>query len=87
LDIAGVDVVVNLDLPDDAQLYLHRVGRTGRAGRKGTAVSIVARQEKELIERFEKSLKLQISAKQVVHGRVFDANMKLSPERSKRPPK
>ena len=86
LDIAGVDVVFNLDLPDDAQLYLHRVGRTGRAGRKGTAVSIVARQEKELIERFEKSLKLQISAKQVVHGRVFDANMKLSPERSKKRP-
>lgn len=87
LDIAGVDVVVNLDLPDDAQLYLHRVGRTGRAGRKGTAVSIVARQEKEIIERFEKSLKLQITAKQVVHGRVFDANMKLSPERSKKRPK
>ncbi|QJW46475.1 hypothetical protein HA075_11935 [bacterium BFN5] len=46
----------------------------------------MARQEKDIIERFEKSLKLHITAKQVVHGRVFDANLKLSPERTKKRP-
>jgi superfamily II DNA/RNA helicase len=42
LDIAGLPVVVNFDLPRSASDYTHRVGRTGRAGEPGLAVSFVS---------------------------------------------
>lgn len=41
LDIPGITHIFNLDLPEDPQVYIHRVGRTGRAGQSGTAVSIL----------------------------------------------
>lgn len=72
LDITDVDYVFNLDLPEEAQVYLHRVGRTGRAGKKGTAISIVAPWEIEQLQRYEQMFKIQIAAKQMSHGKVFD---------------
>jgi ATP-dependent RNA helicase DeaD len=42
LDISGITHVVNYDMPDNAEEYVHRIGRTGRAGRKGTAITFVA---------------------------------------------
>lgn len=53
LDIENLDLVVNFDLPSQAQVYVHRIGRTGRAGRKGTAVSLVTRNEPLKIGEFE----------------------------------
>jgi ATP-dependent RNA helicase DeaD len=41
LDITGVSHVVNYDVPNSPDVYVHRIGRTGRAGRSGTAISIV----------------------------------------------
>ncbi|WP_244216183.1 ATP-dependent RNA helicase DbpA [Pseudomonas reidholzensis] len=42
LDIDGLDMVINVELARDAEIHVHRVGRTGRAGEKGVAVSLVA---------------------------------------------
>ncbi|MFS0825706.1 ATP-dependent RNA helicase DbpA [Pseudomonas phoenicis] len=42
LDIDGLDMVVNVELARDAEIHVHRVGRTGRAGEKGLAISLVA---------------------------------------------
>lgn len=72
LDIAGIDYVVNLDMTDEPQVYLHRTGRTGRAGNSGVAVSIVARQEKWMVEKLEKSLRFKLAAKQITRGQVSD---------------
>lgn len=62
IDVQGIAVVVNFDLPDNAEDYVHRIGRTGRAGRKGRAVSFAApdqRGEIRVIERLiRKSLKV-----------------------------
>lgn len=41
LDISGISHVVNYDMPDNTEEYVHRIGRTGRAGRKGTAITFV----------------------------------------------
>lgn len=73
LDIPGVAYVFNLELTEDPQVYLHRVGRTGRAGRSGTAISLVTRKETELIARFQKVLKIKLAAKQLLMGKIADA--------------
>ncbi len=73
LDIPGVAYVFNLELPEDPQIYLHRVGRTGRAGQSGTAISLVTRKETELIAKFEKALKIKLAAKQLLRGKVIDS--------------
>ncbi len=45
LDVDDLEVVINFDLPNDAEDYTHRIGRTGRAGRKGQACTFVSGQE------------------------------------------
>ncbi|MEQ1878628.1 MAG: DEAD/DEAH box helicase, partial [Bdellovibrionia bacterium] len=57
LDIRGVDVVVNFDLPDDPENYVHRIGRTGRAGAEGHAYSFVSDRDVEALMRIEEYLK------------------------------
>ncbi|ETI53673.1 hypothetical protein F441_03423 [Phytophthora nicotianae CJ01A1] len=53
LDIPEVDVVLNFDLPRDADDYIHRVGRTARAGRSGQAISLVTQHDIELLQNIE----------------------------------
>jgi superfamily II DNA/RNA helicase len=50
LDIEGVSHVLNFDLPDTPEEYVHRIGRTGRAGRQGTAVTFVSEWDFEAFE-------------------------------------
>jgi ATP-independent RNA helicase DbpA len=54
IDVESLDMVVNYELPSDAEAYVHRVGRTGRAGKKGLAVSFATKREDAKIERIEK---------------------------------
>ncbi|MEB3321834.1 MAG: DEAD/DEAH box helicase [Synechococcaceae cyanobacterium] len=54
IDIHHLPHVVNLDLPNVAEDYVHRIGRTGRAGRDGHAVSLVAAEEHQLLGSIEK---------------------------------
>lgn len=56
LDIKGVDMVINFELPDDAENYVHRIGRTGRAGAKGCAISLVSDRDVEALQRIESYL-------------------------------
>jgi len=56
VDIPNVDYVVNYDLPDEAENYVHRVGRTGRGVAKGTAYSFCAPEEKEMLKEIESYL-------------------------------
>ena len=49
VDIEKVNVVINYDMPDNADTYLHRVGRAGRFGTKGLAISFVTTPEDEKI--------------------------------------
>jgi ATP-dependent RNA helicase RhlE len=53
IDIANVDYVVNYDMPDVPENYVHRVGRTGRGVQKGLAVSFCSTEEKPILEEIE----------------------------------
>jgi ATP-dependent RNA helicase DeaD len=58
LDIDGISHVFNYDVPDDSEIYVHRIGRTGRAGKTGIAITLVTPYEKRRlrdIERFARA--------------------------------
>ena len=56
LDIPDVTHVFNYDIPDDADAYIHRIGRTGRMGRKGDAITFVAPREMRQLRFIEKQI-------------------------------
>ncbi len=60
IDIPNVDYVVNYDLPDQKETYVHRVGRTGRGREKGSAVSFCSEGEKNLLAEIEAFLNKKI---------------------------
>lgn len=61
IDIPDVDYVINYDLPDIAENYVHRVGRTGRGVRKGQALSFCSPEEKPVLEEIETYLSKPIA--------------------------
>ena len=69
LDVNNLTHIINYNLPDDNEVYIHRSGRTGRAGRKGVSVSIVHSRELNKIRNIEKNLKKTITRQQVPSGK------------------
>ena len=60
LDIDGVTHVVNFELPEVAEAYVHRIGRTARAGAEGIAISLCDGAERALLRNIEKLTRLQL---------------------------
>ncbi len=60
LDIEHVTHVINFDLPNNTEIYVHRIGRTGRVGRTGRAITFVTPKERGEIERIENEAKTSI---------------------------
>ena len=54
IDISELPLVINYDLPDVPETYVHRIGRTGRAGNAGTALSFCSQEERKLINDIQK---------------------------------
>jgi ATP-dependent RNA helicase RhlE len=65
IDIDQLPCVVNFDLPQVAEDYVHRIGRTGRAGASGLAVSLVSADEVYQLQAIEKLIKCKISRKEI----------------------
>ncbi len=65
LDVPGVQLVVNVELPRRGDDYLHRTGRTGRAGEKGLAISLVAAPDWNRMESIERYLQLDLQPRVV----------------------
>lgn len=54
IDIANLDRVINYDMPDVAETYVHRIGRTGRAGNSGEALSFCTQEDKSMVKEIQK---------------------------------
>ncbi|MBX2925276.1 MAG: DEAD/DEAH box helicase [Chitinophagaceae bacterium] len=61
IDVDNLGHVINYDLPQTAETYVHRIGRTGRAGTAGTAISICSHEEKPLLVEIQKLIKKTIT--------------------------
>ncbi len=84
LDIDQLPQVVNFELPNVPEDYVHRIGRTGRAGSSGAAVSLVDREELKLLKDIEKLIKREIPRVQV-EGFTPNANPEPEAPRAPRP--
>jgi ATP-dependent RNA helicase DeaD len=65
LDVENLSHVINYDLPDNAETYIHRIGRTGRAGKTGTAISIVEPIDRRLLRQIEQRLRQRLETSQI----------------------
>ncbi len=60
IDIPGVAYVINYELPDTPDNYVHRIGRTARAGREGEAIALCSAEEIDLLNQIERLMKIEI---------------------------
>ncbi len=61
IDVAGIELVVNYDIPDNPEDYIHRIGRTGRAGEQGRAISFATPDQRSAVRDIERLLRTLIS--------------------------
>lgn len=76
IDIEGVSQVINDDIPEDFEFFIHRVGRTGRNGMEGTAITLYAPSEDKMIAELE-SLGISFEEKKLSNGELvasYDRN-------------
>lgn len=67
VDVRAVTLVVNFDLPNEPEAYVHRIGRTGRAGEAGTAISFCAPDERAYLVEIERLIKKKIDVDSEQH--------------------
>ena len=67
LDIPGVSHVINFDMPEEPENYIHRIGRTARMGREGHAISLVTPEERASLGRIERTLGITLE-REIVEG-------------------
>ena len=77
LDVEGLDLVINYELPSHAEVYVHRVGRTGRAGRAGVAISLVTERQTTRLEEIESLTGQQLERLADRGGRGRDSGAEL----------
>jgi len=71
IDIPGVSHVINYELPQDLEFFIHRVGRTARAGNKGVAITIFEPSDEDAIARVEK-MGIPFVAKDIKDGEIVE---------------
>ena len=60
IDVKGIELVLNYDLPDDPENYVHRIGRTGRAGHAGHAISFATPDQRGDVSNIERVMNLKL---------------------------
>ncbi len=77
IDIPDVDIVINYDIPEETENYVHRVGRTGRGQKKGEAIAFCSTEEKERLAAIEKFLDQKITQLDI-HKNDYKETLKMS---------
>lgn len=77
IDVESVTHVINYDLPQDAESYVHRIGRTGRAKREGVAYTLVTAREYNTLKQIERTTKCKVKRKEIpTIDDIFEAKYK-----------
>ncbi len=82
IDVSDVSHVVNFELPNVPESYVHRIGRTARAGAAGTAISFCSGEEREFLRDIEKFIRMQIP---VVGGNSGSRQVSETPDKPRKP--
>ena len=78
LDVNDLTHVINYNLPDDPEIYIHRSGRTGRAGKKGVSVALIHLREKGKMKQVERAANKKFIKKEVPSGKEICEKQMLS---------
>jgi ATP-dependent RNA helicase RhlE len=84
IDVEGMELVINYDLPNVPETYVHRIGRTGRAGKDGEAISFCDYEEKAYLKDIEKLIGLKIT---VIENHAYPMEVFEIPKKEQRPPR
>ncbi|TDW20971.1 ATP-dependent RNA helicase RhlE [Breznakia blatticola] len=84
IDIQDLKYVINYDLPEQVESYVHRIGRTGRAGKSGLAISYCSYQEIPLLKDIEKLIKKRIQVLENIEYPMIDKTEKKKKEPQKK---
>jgi ATP-dependent RNA helicase RhlE len=72
IDVKGISLVVNFDLPEEPESYVHRIGRTARAGKDGMAIAFCDSSERNLLRQVERTIRRSIP---VLKGHPFEGSV------------
>ncbi|MGF1541525.1 MAG: DEAD/DEAH box helicase [Pleurocapsa sp.] len=73
LDVQGLSHVINYDLPDNTETYIHRIGRTGRAGQMGTAISLAQPIDRRTLKQIEQRLRQKLEVAKIPNRAQVEA--------------
>lgn len=73
LDVGRISHVLNYDIPQDAETYVHRIGRTGRAGREGEAILFVSNRERRMLSTIERVTRQKIEPIELPSAKLINA--------------
>jgi ATP-dependent RNA helicase DeaD len=73
LDVENLSHVINYDLPDNTETYIHRIGRTGRAGKTGTAIALVQPADRRMLQLIERRLRQRLETSQIPNRAQVEA--------------
>jgi len=83
IDVTGIELVINYDLPDEDENYIHRIGRTGRAGQPGRAITFAAPDQGADVRNIERLMRMQLPVS--VHPDILPASFGFKHNGSRRP--
>lgn len=78
IDVSGISHIINYDLPNDLENYVHRIGRTGRMGADGVAISFVTPEQGEVLTSIEHMINREIPADRIEGFEAFAPRVKVN---------